>query len=167
MSFLQYLSLIDAKIFTYIIGAVLVITLALIMRLEVKFRRLLVGKNAKSIEDSIVAMHTEVKDFVSFRKEMEAYLMKVEKRLQKNVAVVETVRFNPFKGDGIGGNQSFATVFVNEQGDGVIVSSLYGREKVSVFAKPLKKLQSEYELSGEEKEALNKAREALGNTTKK
>ena len=74
---------------------------------------------------------------------------------------VETVRFNPFKGDGSGGNQSFSTAFVNEEGDGVVISSLYSRERVSVFAKPVKKMSSEYEMTAEEKESLQKAKEAI------
>jgi hypothetical protein len=81
----------------------------------------------------------------------------VEKRLKKSVQAVHTVRFNPFKGTGEGGNQSFATAFLTEDGDGVIISSLYSREHVSVFGKPVKKLVSEHTLSDEEKEALDTA----------
>jgi len=72
---------------------------------------------------------------------------------------VETIRFNPFKGNGSGGNQSFSTAFVNEEGDGVVISSLYSREHISVFAKPIKKMSSEYEMTKEEKDSLEKASE--------
>jgi len=40
----------------------------------------------------------------------------------------------------------------------VVFSSLYSRERMSVFAKPIKNNKSEYELSAEEKEALEKAK---------
>jgi len=79
----------------------------------------------------------------------------IEKRLRKSVQSVHTVRFNPFKGTGGGGNQSFATSFLNEEGDGVVLSSIYSRDRVSIFAKPVKKHSSEYELSEEEKEAVS------------
>ena len=46
---------------------------------------------------------------------------------------------------------------LNEEGDGVVFSSLYSRERMSVFAKPIKNNKSEYELTSEEKEALKKA----------
>ena len=71
---------------------------------------------------------------------------------------MHTVRFNPFKGTGAGGNQSFATALLNENGDGVVLSSLYSRERVSVYAKPVQKFSSEYELSGEEKQAIKSAK---------
>jgi hypothetical protein len=61
----------------------------------------------------------------------------------------------------MGGNQSFATAFLNEDGDGVVISSLYSREHTSVFAKPVKKHSSEHEMSNEEKEAMEEARKNL------
>ena len=45
---------------------------------------------------------------------------------------------------------------LNEDGDGVVLSSLYARDRMSVFAKPIKNNKSEYELSNEEKEVLSK-----------
>jgi hypothetical protein len=85
----------------------------------------------------------------------------VDKKLKKTISGLETVRFNPFKGTGSGGNQSFATAFLNREGNGVIVSSLYSRDHVSIFSKPIKNMTSEYELTTEEKSALQKAKESI------
>ncbi|MDE2188580.1 MAG: DUF4446 family protein, partial [Patescibacteria group bacterium] len=41
------------------------------------------------------------------------------------------------------------------------ISSLYSRDHVSVFGKPIKKHASEYELSEEEKEAIKEAKNKL------
>ena len=46
---------------------------------------------------------------------------------------------------------------LNEDGDGVVFSSLYSRERTSIYAKPIKNGKSEYELTKEEQEALKKA----------
>lgn len=89
------------------------------------------------------------------KEEIIKYLETVERRLKKSVQGVGIVRFNPF--DDAGSNQSFSIAFLNEEGDGVVISSLYSREKVSVYAKPIKKGESEYSLSGEEKEAVKNA----------
>jgi hypothetical protein len=88
---------------------------------------------------------------------MQEYLLTVEKRLKKSVQAVNTVRFNPFKGTGSGSNQSFSTAFLNEERNGVVISSLYSREHISVYSKPVVAGKSEYELSDEEKESLDKA----------
>ena len=85
----------------------------------------------------------------------------MEKRLDQSVRGIGTVRFNPFKGTGDGGNQSFATALLDENENGVVLSTLYTRERVGIYAKPLKSGKSEYELTGEEREAVKQAKEKM------
>ena len=141
-----------------ILSGGLIILLGIVIYMEVRLRRLLRGKDAKTLEDTIVMLTKETDSLKASREEMENYLTIVEKRLRRAISSISTVRFNPFKGTS-GSNQSFSTAFLNEDGDGVVVSSLYSREKVSVFAKPLKNNLSEYELTPEEKEAIAKTKE--------
>jgi hypothetical protein len=126
-----------------------------------KLRKFLIGIKADHIGDSLDYVRSEISDIKDFRKELESYLEGVERRLRKSVQSVHTVRFNPFKGTGGGGNQSFATAFLTEDGKGVIVSSLYSRDHVSVFSKPIKDHNSDFELSEEEREALENAKNNL------
>ena len=139
-----------------VLCVVTIILLVLVIILYMKLRRFLVGIDSKHIGDSLTFVSNNLKDLQEFKMELEKYLTTVEKRLKKSVQTVNTVRFNPFKGTGGGGNQSFATSFLNEEGDGVVISSLYSRDHVSVFSKPIKKHASEYELSEEEIEAVKK-----------
>lgn len=139
------------------LGALVLILIIWVIRLEIKLRRMLHGSGSMNLEDSIRAITQELAEHADFRKDLEAYLGAVEKRLKRSIQATETIRFNPFKGDGSGGNQSFATTFVDERGNGVVLSSLYSRDRVSVFAKPVKGHASEYELSDEEKESLARA----------
>jgi hypothetical protein len=106
-------------------------------------------------------MQNDISKLYKFENEMKSYLTDVEKRLRRSVQAVETIRYNPFKGTGSGGNQSFATSLISEEGNGVVISSLYSREHVSVFSKPVKSHKSEFELTEEELDVLNKAKEAL------
>ncbi len=131
-----------------------------IMRTERKLTQAL-GGGSQSLQETLTKIHDHTKDVEEFRDQLEKYLETVENRLSKNIQSVETVRFNPFKGSGSGGNQSFATSLLNEKGDGVVISSLFGRERVSVFAKPIKKFVAEFELSAEEQESLDKASAGL------
>lgn len=137
-----------------ILALATLILLGLVISMYLKMRRFLVGIDSKHIGDSLTVVSSGLKDLQEFRSDLEKYLTEVETRLRRSVQSVHTVRFNPFKGTGGGSNQSFATAFVNEEGDGVVISTLYSRDHVSVFAKPVKKHSSEYELSDEEKEAL-------------
>ena len=139
----------------------IVIAVLLGLHTEWRMSRLLRGKSGKSLEETVVKSAADMERFKQFRKEIEQYLETVEKRLHTSVRGVSTVRFNPFRGTGDGGNQSFASAFIDEAGNGVVLSTLQTRERMSIFAKPLKDGKSEYELTGEEKEAIKLARQKL------
>ncbi len=142
-------------------GVTVAILLALILRLELRLRKILRGNGAKTIEESIAQIESDLRTLKLFKKDMTKYLEGVEKRVGQSVQGIGTVRFNPFRGNGEGGNQSFATSFISEKGNGVVISSLYSRDHVSIFSKPLKEFKSEYELTGEEREAIKLAQEKL------
>lgn len=144
-----------------ILGIATLILLGLVIWMYIRMRRFLVPIDARHIGDSLTHVSDGLKELQEFRDEMETYLTDVERRLRTSVRSVHTVRFNPFKGTGGGGNQSFATTLLNEEGDGVIISSLYSRDHVSVFSKPVKKHASDYELSEEERESLGNASGSL------
>jgi hypothetical protein len=125
--------------------------------LRMKMRRMMRCK-AGDVGDALISLDKDVKALEHFQKEAEGYFQNVEKRLRRSIQSIDTARFNAFKGEGLGGNQSFATAFVNEDGDGVIVSSLYSRDRVSVFGKPVSHFASELELSEEEANVLGRAK---------
>lgn len=115
----------DPLIITYGLIGLVVILIGWIIRLEIKLRKLLFGKDAKSLEDSIVSTYKNLEDLNKFKKDSLSYFNTVENRLNKSIQAVETVRFNPFKGTGEGGFQRFSTSFLSQNGDGVVISSLY------------------------------------------
>ncbi|TSC70015.1 MAG: hypothetical protein CEO12_605 [Parcubacteria group bacterium Gr01-1014_46] len=119
------------------------------------------GQNGKSLEDSIVSAKVNIEKLNDFQREAISHFTNVEKRLNRSVQAVETLRFNPFKGTGDGGNQSFSTAFISQNGDGVIISSLYSRDRISIFSKPVEKFQSTFELTEEEGEVLENSKNQL------
>jgi hypothetical protein len=158
---LEFITLHIFVLVTSLLGISAAILITIIILLNLRIKKLLGGANSSDLETSIKKAHEEIKNLEKFRKELEAYLTGVETRLKKSVQSVQTVRFNPFKGNGSGSNQSFATTFINEEGDGVVISSLYSRDHVSIFSKPVKSHVPEFELSEEELESLEKAKKHL------
>ncbi len=145
-----------------VMGLAIIALFALVIHQHSKLKKFLIGHKSENLNDSISNMNLSIKELETFRTGLEEYLTTVEERLKKSTQAIYTVRFNPFKGTGSGGNQSFATAYLNEHGDGVVVSSLYAREHVSIFSKPVKQGRSEFELSEEEKEAIKGALEMVG-----
>ena len=131
------------------IGAVWMITT------EKRLKRFFLGKKAKDLEDTIVTLENEMAKLKKAQEISEKEISILHTKLKKSIRGLETIRFNPFPDQG--SNQSFAIGMLDEEGDGVVISSLYSRERMSIFAKPVKKHKSTYELTDEEKEALAKA----------
>jgi hypothetical protein len=140
------------------LAVISIILLVMVIRMHFRLKKFLIGINSDHIGDSLTNLTGELKELQQFRDELEKYITGLEKRVRKSLQSVHTVRFNPFKGTGYGGNQSFATAFLNEEGDGVLLSSLYSRDHVSIYSKPIKKHVTEHELSEEEREALEQAK---------
>lgn len=147
---------IDSTMIIFIILTIAILVLAsMIVSLNNKLKKFLIGNKAENLGDSLSSIDTSLREMETFKIEMEKYITSVEARLKKSVQAVHTVRFNPFKGTtDSGGNQSFATAFLNESGTGTVISTLYARERMSIFSKPITKGVSEYELSPEEKDAV-------------
>ncbi len=79
---------------------------------------------------------------------------KIEKDGQLHIQKIGLLRFNPFKDTG--GDQSFILALVDAKDTGVIISGLYSRSGTRWYAKKVVNGKGvEYELSDEEKKALN------------
>jgi hypothetical protein len=83
-------------------------------------------------------------------------MKKMKKEQTFSVQKVGIIRFNPFSE--VGGDQSFSLALLNKSDDGIVITSLYTRQENRVYGKPIKNGQSEYTLSEEEKQAIEKAK---------
>lgn len=142
---------------TPILLGLIVFVILWLIRTEWRLRRLMRGKTGGDLESTIKEIEKHMGSLDSSRKDIENYLTNVEKRLKHGGINIGVVRFNPFKDAGGSGNQSFAVALLNEEKNGVVFSSLYSRDRVSVFAKPIVSGKSENELTEEEKTAMEKA----------
>ncbi len=129
------------------------------IRLEIKVRRLLYGKDARSLEGSFISMQKDLDEFNIAGKNTDKKLTILEKRMATSLRGFSNVSFDAFKGMDSGG-KSFATTFLNENGDGIIISNLQSRDRVSIFAKQVRNYKTDLELSEEEAESLTKAKES-------
>lgn len=143
-----------------------VIAVVLLLALRRRFARLALGRNG-SIEESISILLRDTKELQNFRTELEKYLKNAELRLRGSVQGVGVVRFNAFGGNGAGGNQSFSAAFLDEELSGVVLSTLYSRNHVGVYAKPVEKGNSTFELTTEERDAIAKARQTISSHKKR
>lgn len=151
-----YMLLNAYTIILLVIGLVLIGLVLQVALLKQRIKLMTRGKNAKSLEETIMGIVSDIDTLQNNFSNHSNQLQILENKTAGSIRGVGTIRFNPFKN--AGGNQSFATAFTNEHGDGVIISTLYGRERVSLFAKPIIGWKSEFELTPEEGIALSNAK---------
>jgi ABC-type multidrug transport system fused ATPase/permease subunit len=83
-------------------------------------------------------------------------LERLENNLKKCVQKVGVVRYNAY--NDTGSDLSFTLALMDAADNGVVVNGLYSRESSSIFAKPLIKGETRYNLSAEEIQAIDIAR---------
>jgi hypothetical protein len=145
--------------FFVLTGLALVIILFWMIRTERRLKRFFLGKKGKDLEDTIEVLQGKISELEAARAALQNSTKDLDARVKSSIRSVEAIRFNPFPDQG--GNQSFAVSMLNEEESGILLSSLYSRERMSVFAKPVKNGESEYDLTAEEKEVLWKAKEKI------
>lgn len=114
-----------------------------------------------SLEKSVVAvLERTVKETDYARKDIDSLLSRLstlEDKNLENIQKVGLIRFNPF--NDTGGEQSFIIALLDAKNSGVVLSGLYSRSGMRWYAKKVAKGQGEeYELSEEEKKAINTAK---------
>jgi hypothetical protein len=83
----------------------------------------------------------------------------IDNTLTHVVQGVGLVRFRAFQDTG--GDQSFALALADGEGNGVVISTLYGRGQTRVYAKPVQGWLSPKPLGEEEEQALAEARQVV------
>jgi len=109
-------------------------------------------KEPQNLKEVLARFGDLEKSFDKISQELENLKKEGKFAVQK----VGIVRFNPFSG--VGGDQSFSIALLDGNDNGMVITSLYTREGNRIYGKPVKNSGSEYLLSGEEKQAIEKAK---------
>ena len=123
-------------------------------RMGSHYARLVRGGAGGNLEE-LLDRHLDRIDSTAERVEqLDALCQQLEGTLQHAIQRVGIVRFNPFSDTG--GDQSFSIALLDGDGDGLVLSSLFGRSETRVFAKPVQGGRSKHALSDEEQDAIRK-----------
>ncbi|MDD5447966.1 MAG: DUF4446 family protein [Actinomycetota bacterium] len=152
----------NIAIITIVIAALLVIGFALIIYLLLRLRQIqgeyrilsrgLEGKNFVEVVNDNILHVANLSEEVEELSERYAWVLR---RMAGALQHVGVVRFNAFRD--LGGVMSFSVALLDDRGNGIVISSIYGRTESRTYAKPIVERTSQYELSPEEKEAIRLA----------
>lgn len=121
------------------------------------------GTHGASLESTIKKCVESVTEIEKRNEVISKHVLGIETRLKDCIRNVSVARFKAF--DAGASNQSFSISLLNEKGDGVVISSLHHRDRVTTFAKPIEKYSSSYELTEEELSIIEEAKTAHKKST--
>lgn len=122
-------------------------------KLEKQYRAAMEGIDGSDIEQMLAdqrSMLYQQAEHIQFLQEQNDSL---QEKVTRHAGYVGIVRFNPFQD--MGGNQSFAAAWLDEDGTGMVLSSLYMRSGSRIYAKPVQNRQSSFTLTAEEQQAIS------------
>lgn len=125
-------------------------------RLHRRYRAAMTGASGGDLEAALGQQQATQQEHTERLRRLEAHSHALAEQLATQAGRVGIVRFNPFQDSG--GDQSFSVAWVDANTTGVVISSLYSRAGVRVYAKPLDKGTSAYTLTEEEQAAIQAAK---------
>lgn len=120
-----------------------------------KYRYLLAGSDGKNLEGLLLNISEQACIIQNKMGQLEERMSTNQVLANAHIQKLGFVRFQAFQNTG--GDQSFALALLDGSGNGIVISSIFGREESRVYCKPVQMGVSSYPISAEEKEAIEKA----------
>lgn len=120
-----------------------------------RWRQLLQDPSGGSLEEVLETHLRERQLLQSQLRTLDSRVQELEAKMRVDKRHLGIVRYDAF--EDVGGEQSFALALYDDEGDGVVVTSLVGRTDCRVYAKALKRGRSDRTLSQEEQRAIREA----------
>lgn len=136
-----------------ILGVLVIILFIWAILLSKKIKKLTMGSDGKSLEKVIIETNKKTKSLEKVQDEHYDHLNSLNKELMKKIGHVSVTRFDAL--NEMGGKQSFAISFLDNHKNGVVMSSMYTRDRMNVFAKEIINGKSNRTLTKEEQNVIN------------
>lgn len=146
----------------YIVCLLIVVVLLLLIivianikaigKLEAKYRKLTRGVDNSNLEEVINSYMNKIDDVKTETDNMKNEYSSINQRIDRCIQNISITRYKAF--EDVGSDLSFSLALLDSNKDGVIITSIYGRNESTIYAKPIEKGISRYDLSEEEKMTL-------------
>lgn len=143
-------------------GVILLIMLGIMINqglklsyMKKRYRKMMAGVDGANIERMLMGHIDEVKKVVEKSEQLDVENKRIDALLQIAVTRVGVVRFRAF--EDMGSDLSYAVALLDSHNDGVVLSSIFGREDSRSYVKPITNGSSSYTMTQEEEQALHDA----------
>ena len=127
-------------------------------KLKKKYNVFMKGKDAKSLEDTLIKRLNQVDKLIEANAANEQNIKKIFNNMKSTFQTFGLVKYNAFHE--MGGKLSFSLALLNETDDGFVMNAVHSREGCYIYIKEIVGGNSIIVLADEEQEALNMAKDA-------
>lgn len=124
-------------------------------KMNKRYRKMMRGMEGTNLEQLLMNHIDEVQQVMEKVDRLSAEYKRLDQRSRFCIQKMGVVRFNAF--EDTGSDLSFAVAFLDADNNGVVLSSIFGRNESRSYGKPVSGGKSSYYLTDEEKQALAKA----------
>lgn len=117
------------------------------------------GEDGAGVPAALENLAARLTETTARTERLTARAEQIDATLAHSVQGVGLVRFRAF--EDTGGDQSFSLALADGEGNGVVISALYGLGKTRVYAKPVHGWLSSKPLGEEEQQALTEAKRGI------
>lgn len=136
----------------------IIVNMAQISKLKKKYNKFMSGKNAKSLEDTLIKRLDQVDTLMEANKANEKSIKKLFTDMKFTFQKVGLVKYDAF--NEMGGKLSFSLALLNQTNDGFVLNAVHSREGCYTYIKEIVDGNSIIVLAEEEQEALKMAMES-------
>lgn len=140
---------------TLLLFLIVLINMIQMHKLKKKYKMFMDGKNAKTLEESIMNRMEQIDYLVESNHKNERDIESIRTNMKSAFQKVGLVKYDAFQE--MGGKLSFSLVLLNEANDGFIINAMHSREGCYTYIKEIIDGNSIIALAEEEKEALEMA----------
>ena len=137
---------------------IIIINMVQVSKLKKRYKIFMSGKDAKSLEDTLMQRLNQVDDLIASNATNEKNINKLFDNMKPTFQKIGLVKYDAFHE--MGGKLSFSLALLNETNDGFIINAVHSREGCYTYIKEIIDGNSIIVLADEEQEALNMAKEA-------
>ena len=138
-----------------ILMILVIINIVQMSKLKKRYAIFMKGKNAKSLEDTLIYRLEQVDELIENNAANERNIDTIFKRMKFNVQKYGLVKYDAFQE--MGGKLSFSLAMLNEKNDGYIINAVHSREGCYTYVKEIIDGNSIIALAEEEEQALAQA----------
>jgi hypothetical protein len=150
--------IIGLAVLCIVLFILVIINISQTSKLKKKYAAFMLGKNAKSLEDTLITRLDQVDKLLTANEANEKNIQKIFENMKYTFQKVGLVKYDAF--NEMGGKLSFSLALLNKSNDGFVLNAVHSREGCYTYVKEIIDGNSIITLADEEQEALKMAKNA-------